>query len=612
MVIKFFTVLTLFTLVSCSQKEDKLREIDQILPEKIYEGETITIYAIDDSIKINTDTLFFDIKFYMQDLSIRKGYVRLEDGKASITVPHGAAILLGGFYNMEGREKRDYVRRVYDNVTNKEVINAYQLWMDEQMMEKELTNYPNNLVTYVKYLEHSSEKVFLGQKSDTVLRQEISEYLKIIKQKANLEKADDMYALVSLYAFSQEYEASEDLLLSMMKKHPNSSFLDRAYSSYRVNSFLKRDDKEKTEIFSDNFDRYIAKNIPHTLIGIKNSLAPINMKYYSPKIIAKNAQFYLKNIDSTNLEYRKYFIRAKIKLDNKSILEAKHEALNILKEAKTEQWKIHSPMKIGGRNGFVETGSQIGFAYHLLAEVSEAAKYYNQAINYLDSAYLSYQTDRQNRFIKNPITDALNYKASIQRKINQSNEALKTYETLYQETKDDRVLDSIKVIFKEKEQEKGFESYAKNLKERVENKNQETKELAADFSIKDMSGYEIKLSEWKGRVVVLNFWANYCLPCAKEIPYLNKIWRETQTDDIIFLAVTKNTPLEVTRFAQRQKEMFSFSILPNAKELADVYDVNLVPTTIVINKKSEIIYQESGFSGNIDKLKQVVLEELNK
>ncbi|AFM03361.1 Peroxiredoxin [Bernardetia litoralis DSM 6794] len=168
------------------------------------------------------------------------------------------------------------------------------------------------------------------------------------------------------------------------------------------------------------------------------------------------------------------------------------------------------------------------------------------------------------------------------------------------------------MLFKETEQEKGFESYAKNLKERVENKNQEPKKLAADFSIKDMSGYEIKLSDWKGRVVVLNFWANYCLPCAKEIPFLNKIWRETQTDDIIFLAVTKDSPLVVQRFAQRQKEMFSFSVLPHAKELADVYDVNLVPTQIVINKKGEIVHRETGFGGNIDKLKQVVLEELKK
>ncbi|WP_041263744.1 peroxiredoxin family protein [Bernardetia litoralis] len=136
--------------------------------------------------------------------------------------------------------------------------------------------------------------------------------------------------------------------------------------------------------------------------------------------------------------------------------------------------------------------------------------------------------------------------------------------------------------------------------------------MAADFSIKDMSGYEIKLSEWKGRVVVLNFWANYCLPCAKEIPFLNKIWRETQTDDIIFLAVTKDSPLVVQRFAQRQKEMFSFSVLPHAKELADVYDVNLVPTQIVINKKGEIVHRETGFGGNIDKLKQVIMQELSK
>ncbi len=262
--------------------------------------------------------------------------------------------------------------------------------------------------------------------------------------------------------------------------------------------------------------------------------------------------------------------------------------------------------------GYKQRDGFIADAYALRSDIEIARKDYQKAIQFIDISNFYFRRDTINSYRSNSINYLLKIKSTLKKRLSQYSEALKVYDTLYTETRDKSILDSIKVLFKETEQEKGFEDYTENLKERVENENKEPKKLAANFSIKDMSGYEIKLSDWKGRVVVLNFWANYCLPCAKEIPLLNQLWRETQTKDIIFLAATNNKPIEITRFAQRQKEMFSFSILPNAKELADVYDVNLVPTTIVINKKGAIVHRETGFGGNIDKLKQVVLEELKK
>jgi len=356
----------------------------------------------------------------------------------------------------------------------------------------------------------------------------------------------------------------------------------------------------------------VAHNHPQSPLGIDILSDTYSDNIYgdlfSDENVLKNLNYYTKNIQSNNFIAQKDIVKINLKLNNKK--DAERGAEKYLKSMLNNDFVHYSPIPKSKKE--IGKESYIADAYELLAEVSQANGNSVKAIAYLDSAIILYKSDSQNKFRAVSIQDNYKKKATIQKKLNQLDRALKTYETLYQETKDDRVLDSIKVLFKETQQEEGFESYAKNLKERVENKNQEPKKLAADFSIKDMSGYEIKLSEWKGRVVVLNFWANYCLPCAKEIPYLNKIWRETQTKDIIFLAVTKNTPIEVTRFAQRQKEMFGFSILPNAKELADIYNVNLVPTQIVINKKGEIVHRETGFGGNIDKLKQVVLEELKK
>ena len=607
----YFYLFVLF-IYSCNGIEDKLdKEAPlSILPLILHEGEEAVVNAIADSIDLKSDTLFFRIHIFMQDLSNRVGYVKIKNGKGVFTIPKGAACLKGQFYTLEDREERTYTRFIYDSKTNKEVINAYQLNTSEKKMKKELTNHPNNLAIYAQYLRRQHEDVYLGKTSDSIFYMEAKKYLSIVEQQANTEKASDMYALIVVNNYAKEYDKAEALLLEMIKKHSNSNFFIEAYNSYWIWSKMYRENPEKTEVFIDSLDTYIAKNIPYSPIGITNSLAPIKKKYYTDKVIAQNIEFFLKNVDSSNIAQKAFLINGLTK--SNQVNKAKVEAQKYMNSVNNEEYQHFSISQKGKMEGFAKKGTQLGFAYQLLAEVSQAEKDYTQAITYLDSAYMSYQKDRQNNFIKNPITEALNLKASIQKKINQHDEALKTYETLYQETKDDRVLDSIKILFKETQQEKGFESYAKSLKEKVENKNNKPKKLATDFSIKDMSGYEIKLSEWKGRVVVLNFWANYCLPCAKEIPLLNKLWRETQTKDIIFLAVTKDTPLVVQRFAQRQKEMFSFSVLPNAKELSDVYDVNLVPTQIVINKKGEIVHRETGFGGNIDKLKQVVLEELAK
>ena len=610
---KIFYFIFVVILSSCKNNNSDTKTVlsNLVLPSFIYEEEEIIVNALRDSTGFDPslDTIYFRVFIAMQDLSQRQGYIKLEEGKGKLFIPKGAAFLSGSFYTSEDIEVKNFERRIYDRHNNKEVINAYQVHTNLEMMEKELSNHPNNLAIYAKYIQELQEEAYFGKLDDSVVQVEAQKYLGMIENKVSLEKASDLYAFIILNNYAKRYDKVEALLLEMLRKHPYSYFSKESYISYKVWSKRYREYPNETKIFLDSISRYIANNIPHSPIGVANSLSSYR-KYYSKEDIATNAQYYVDNIDSTFILIRDRL--TKYHLNAKNIEKAREFSIKELQNAKSGQWKVMNPVPARDRRGGANRGSYIGFSYQLLAEVNESEKDYKQAIKYLDSAYISYQTDKQNRFVSYPITQALNLKANIQRRIEKNDQALQTYETLYQETKDDRVLDSIQVLFKETQQEQGFENYAKNLKERVENKNQEPKKLAANFSIKDMSGYEIKLSEWKGRVVVLNFWANYCLPCAKEIPYLNELWRETQTKDIIFLAVTKNTPLEVTRFAQRQKEMFSFSILPNAKELADVYDVNLVPTTIVINKKGEIVHRESGFSGNIDKLKQVIMQELSK
>ena len=615
---KNYIFLYVFLLCSCASsieinENSSTLELENISIVNRYVKEDVYIKFnfIEDSIDLEmdckSDSIYLAVWFYDEEQrEVRRFYVFKND-TLGFTVPKNTSYIYAYFYNLCDSEEKRYIVHVTDKY-GKPKKNTYTYFLDDSIfLKKELKNYPNNLTTYSNHIIKLSEKVYLGELDVVQLKDKAKQYLYTIKDKVSTEKPHDLEALAVLYAFSHDKKSAEGIINQLYNRFPNHKSLHNAYMAYFFSSMSFGTRDETQEAFEDSLVAKVARNYPQSPMGVL-STGEVNHKYYSDEDLLESVRIALK--DRSPWGNEQTVINQLIKLNR--IEEAERETWKYIENANNNAHIHASP--ISKTKEIVGAGKEtyIGWGYQLLAQVNEAKKDYDKAFIYLDTAYNHYVRDKKNQFINYSFKKTLNYKATLQKNINQPSQALQTYETLYQKTKDDRVLDSIKVVFKETEQEKGFESYVKNLRERVESESREPKKLATNFSIKDMSGYEIKLSDWKERVVVLNFWANYCLPCAKEIPFLNELWRETQTDEIIFLSVTKNTPLEVTRFAQRQKEMFSFSVLPNAKELTDVYDVNLVPTTIVINKKGEIVHRESGFSGNIDKLKQVVLEELKK
>ncbi|MBT7787576.1 MAG: redoxin domain-containing protein [Calditrichaeota bacterium] len=61
---------------------------------------------------------------------------------------------------------------------------------------------------------------------------------------------------------------------------------------------------------------------------------------------------------------------------------------------------------------------------------------------------------------------------------------------------------------------------------------------APEFSLKDMDGNQVKLSDYKGKVVILDFWATWCPPCVKEIPHFNDLAKKYGKDGLVVLGVS--------------------------------------------------------------------------
>lgn len=135
-------------------------------------------------------------------------------------------------------------------------------------------------------------------------------------------------------------------------------------------------------------------------------------------------------------------------------------------------------------------------------------------------------------------------------------------------------------------------------------------EKALDFIVTDLRGKTIKLSELKGKVVVLNFWFTKCGPCVQEMPTLNALVKEYKNKDVVFLAITFNKKGVVENFLEETD--FNYTIAANANDVISMYGVQSYPTSIVINKKGEIALKEIGYRTNIKTVLSKAIKSLLK
>lgn len=107
---------------------------------------------------------------------------------------------------------------------------------------------------------------------------------------------------------------------------------------------------------------------------------------------------------------------------------------------------------------------------------------------------------------------------------------------------------------------------------------------ALDFKLKDLNDKEIALSEFKGKKVMLNFWATWCGYCVQEMPYMQNIHNETRDKDVIILAVNVGESKDkVKKFIEKNNYSFPV-VLDENQEVAQNYGVQGFPTTLFIDE----------------------------
>lgn len=113
---------------------------------------------------------------------------------------------------------------------------------------------------------------------------------------------------------------------------------------------------------------------------------------------------------------------------------------------------------------------------------------------------------------------------------------------------------------------------------------------APDFALKDISGKKVSLSGYRGKVVLLNFWATWCGSCKAEMPSLNNLYLELGSKGLAVLAVTIDTSEDTVRSFVADRKLAFTVLMDKEKEVYfDSYAVMGLPTTFLIDKKGNIV-----------------------
>ncbi len=107
---------------------------------------------------------------------------------------------------------------------------------------------------------------------------------------------------------------------------------------------------------------------------------------------------------------------------------------------------------------------------------------------------------------------------------------------------------------------------------------------APDFTLKSKSGKNIKLSEHRGDVVMINFWASWCGPCRQEMPALEQLYKRYKDLGFVILGVNIDEDSNKA-ISMLSKIPVSFPVLfDNDKKISDLYDVKAMPTTYLVDR----------------------------
>ena len=132
---------------------------------------------------------------------------------------------------------------------------------------------------------------------------------------------------------------------------------------------------------------------------------------------------------------------------------------------------------------------------------------------------------------------------------------------------------------------------------------------APNFKLQDLDGKSVQLSDFKGKLVVLDFWATWCQPCRDSIPGMAKLSKDYADKGLVILAISLDGGASGEIKTFQQEHGMTYTVLMGTEDVASLYSVRTIPMMIVLDKSGKIQKRYLG-AGNEDDIEKTVKQLL--
>jgi len=133
---------------------------------------------------------------------------------------------------------------------------------------------------------------------------------------------------------------------------------------------------------------------------------------------------------------------------------------------------------------------------------------------------------------------------------------------------------------------------------------------APDFTLKSNRGENVKLSEHRGKVIMINFWASWCAPCRKEMPHLEELYQRYKDGGFTLLGVNVEEDASAAKDLLKEVRV-SFPILFDSdNKVSQMYNVEAMPSTVILDRDGNMRFIHKGYEAGYEDEYQKQVREL--
>ncbi|MEM9622319.1 MAG: TlpA disulfide reductase family protein [Pseudomonadota bacterium] len=120
-------------------------------------------------------------------------------------------------------------------------------------------------------------------------------------------------------------------------------------------------------------------------------------------------------------------------------------------------------------------------------------------------------------------------------------------------------------------------------------------EAAPDFTLKTLTGPNLRLEEYRGQVVLINFWASWCGPCRQEMPVLDRLHQRYEDTGFAVLGVNVEGEVKPAKEIVDKTNVTFPVLIDEGQAVSELYDLEAMPSTVVVDRDGLVRYVHLGY-----------------